>query len=91
MLMNLEPIIKGLQGKGAASIILLAVLDGGYLLSSRALDAFDTVAISIDVLSKNVEDLKISVIRLGDVVVVVKEKLDDHEVRIRQLEHKRSK
>lgn len=89
--MNLEPIIKGLQGKGAASIILLAVLYGGYLLSSRALDAFDTVAISIDVLSKNVEDLKISVIRLGDGVVVVKEKLDDHEVRIRQLEHKRSK
>lgn len=89
--MNIEPIIKGLQGRGAVSLILMVVLYGGYLLSSRALDAFDTVAVSIDVLSKNVEDLKISVIRLGDGVVVVKEKLDDHEGRIRVLEHRRSK
>ena len=82
----ISELLKAMQGRGAVYIILLSVLYGGYMLSSKALDGFSNISTSLQQMNKNVELLKIEVIRLGDTMGVVKDQLKDQETRIRDLE-----
>jgi hypothetical protein len=84
-------LLKAMQGRGAVYIILLSVLYGGYMLSSKALDGFVDIGNSLNQMNKNVELLKVEVIRLGDTMGVVKDQLKDQEARIRDLERAANK
>jgi hypothetical protein len=87
--MNIDTLVKAMSGRAAIYIILLAVLYGVWTIANRALDSFAGVSTSIDVLSKNVDELRIGVIRMGDSMQFIKEKVKDHEDRIRSLEEQK--
>lgn len=82
----MSDLLKAMQGRGAVYIILLSVLYGGYHLSNKALDGFTDISTTLVQMNKNVEQLKIEVVRLGDTMSVVKDQLKDQEARLRELE-----
>jgi hypothetical protein len=77
------------NGRSVAVVSLLFVLYGAYDLIKSGAGSIDKANASLVILSRNVEELKISIVRLTDTMEIVKDTVRDHETRLRILEQKR--